>query len=51
MLLNHGSQEKKETLQEAIKMNGIAKHVEILSRDVVFRIGPWGIEKSFPSKA
>ena len=51
VLLNHGSQEKKETLQEAIKMNGIAKHVEILSRDVVFRIGPWGIEKSFPSKA
>lgn len=50
VLVNHGDPDVKETFAKRILNEVNAKTVGILNRENVFRIGPWGLEKTIPSK-
>ena len=50
VLVNHGEPEVKEVFAKRILNEVNAKEVGVLNRDHVFRIGPWGLIKTIPSK-
>lgn len=49
-LVNHGEPEVKEHFAERISKEVHAKDVRILNRETLFRVGPWGLEKTIPTK-
>lgn len=50
VLVNHGEPDVKETFAKRVLKEVDTKAVGVLNRDNVFRIGPWGLEKTIPSK-
>lgn len=50
VLINHGEPDVKEAFAKRILKEVDTKAVGVLNRDNVFRIGPWGLEKTIPSK-
>lgn len=50
VLVNHGEPDVKEAFAKRILKEVNTKAVGILNRDNVFRIGPWGLEKTIPTK-
>lgn len=50
VLINHGEPEVKELFAKRVLNEVNAKEVGILNREHVFRIGPWGLVKTIPSK-
>ena len=50
VLVNHGESKVKDSFAERISKQTNSKSVAILDRNYFFRISPWGIAKSFPTK-
>lgn len=50
VLINHGEPNVKEIFAKRVLKEVDTKAVGILNRDNVFRIGPWGLEKTIPTK-
>lgn len=50
VLVNHGEPEVKELFAERISKEVHTKEVRVLNRENVFRVGPWGLEKTIPTK-
>ena len=50
VLVNHGDADVKEIFAERISKEINAKEVHILNRENDFRIGPWGLIKTIPTK-
>lgn len=50
VLVNHGEPEVKEKFASRILNEVDSKYVGILNRETLFRVGPWGLEKTIPTK-
>ena len=50
VLVNHGEPEVKEKFASRILNEVDSKYVGILNRENLFRVGPWGLEKTIPTK-
>lgn len=50
VLVNHGEPDVKEAFAKRILKEVDTKAVGVLNRENVFRIGPWGLEKTIPTK-
>lgn len=50
VLVNHGEPEVKEAFAARIVEEVNSKHVGVLNRETLFRVGPWGLEKTIPTK-
>lgn len=50
VLVNHGEPDVKEAFAKRILKEVDTKSVGVLNRENVFRIGPWGLEKTIPTK-
>lgn len=50
VLVNHGEPEVKKTFAARILNEVNSKHVGVLNRETLFRVGPWGLEKTIPTK-
>ena len=50
VLVNHGEPEVKEVFAKRVLNEVNAKEVGVLNREHVFRIGPWGLIKTIPTK-
>lgn len=50
VLVNHGEPEVKKAFAARILEELDSKHVGILNRETLFRVGPWGLEKTIPTK-
>ena len=50
VLVNHGEPGVKEKFAAKILEEVNSKYVGVLNRDTLFRVGPWGLEKTIPTK-
>lgn len=50
VLVNHGEPEVKDAFASRILNEVNTKHVGVLNRETLFRVGPWGLEKTIPTK-
>lgn len=50
VIVNHGESDVKENFANMVYKEISTRNVGIISRDILFRIGPFGIEKTIPTK-